>query len=181
LLQFISFSDIFAQVDAFNNLKSFFVKNCFRFWKQFQKIISFTMCRVRPMARLLKKASEELQVGDEAVVAFRGKRHLRYLAMVEARQGEGDATRYGVRFADGDVEEGVPRTQASSGQRREGEGEGAGRGREGMCEFKSRGDAVKGKEEGRGLEKKIVFAFVHFVLVSVLLCFPCPTLTLAQP
>ena len=46
---------------------------------------------VRPLARLLTKASAELELGDEAVVNFRGSPQQRYLATVTARNGSGDS------------------------------------------------------------------------------------------
>jgi len=45
---------------------------------------------VRPLARLLTKASRELQVGDEAIVCFRGRQQQRYLATITARHHDGE-------------------------------------------------------------------------------------------
>ena len=47
------------------------------------------------------------QVGDEAVVCYRGKQNLKYLGTVTSCEGKGEDVRYGVRYADGDTEEGV--------------------------------------------------------------------------
>jgi len=50
-------------------------------------------------------------VGDEAVVAYRGRHSHRYLAVVGGVEGGGsDAVRYAVAYDDGDTEEGVKRT-----------------------------------------------------------------------
>lgn len=45
---------------------------------------------VRPLARLLTKASRELQVGDEAIVCFRGRQQQRYLATITERHNGGE-------------------------------------------------------------------------------------------